>query len=107
MSKTIEVWGPTTENEAKAALPRFGAMTRVESAQVDTDVLAKNLRDLIESFQRIADSGPVSPNGYVIEEIELSLGVNANGSIALIGKLEAGMSAAMKVKLRRAGAPER
>jgi len=43
----------------------------------------------------------VEASKYEVDEVELSFGVNASGSIALIAKLEAGAQAAIKVKLKR------
>ncbi|ASK18620.1 Pepco domain-containing protein [Halomonas sp. N3-2A] len=99
--RTIEIWEPeAAESETKHALPTFGK-SRVKSTEVDLTVLSGNLKEVLADFQTLLDEQPESKSGYYVDEIELSLGVNGKGSVALIGKLEAGMQASIKVKIKR------
>lgn len=99
--RTIEVWeAEAADKDAKHALPPLGK-ARVKSTEVDMAVLSDNLKAVLADFQVLLDEQPESKSGYYVDEIELSLGVNGKGSVALIGKIEAGMQASIKVKIKR------
>lgn len=99
--RTIEIWeAETADTDTKHALPTFNK-ARVKSTEVDMTVLSGNLKEVLADFQTLLDKQPESKSGYYVDEIELSLGVNGKGSFALIGKLEAGMQASIKVKIKR------
>jgi hypothetical protein len=101
--RTIEVWDiETTETVTRNALPSLGR-PRTSTTEVDLETLSKNLEAVLSRFQAMLDEQPVAKSGcYCVDEIEVSLGVNGKGSIALIGKLEVGMQAGIKVKFKRA-----
>lgn len=63
--------------------------------------LSNNLKQTLSDFQQLMEDLPKPASGYCIDEIELHLGINGNGGIALIGKLTVGMEAAIKVKIKR------
>lgn len=86
--------------EEKAALPRLGRATS-KVVEVGIDALSDNLRNFLEKLQQILDKLPESKSAYYIDEVELSLVVNANGGFELIGKLEAGAKGGIKVKLKK------
>ncbi|MFK3602135.1 hypothetical protein A7D21_29390 [Pseudomonas sp. AP19] len=99
---SIEVWDiETTETVTRNALPSLGR-PKINTTEVDLEILSENLKTVLSRFQAMLDEQPVAKSGYCVDEIEVSLGVNAKGSIALIGKLEAGMQAGIKVKFKRA-----
>lgn len=99
--RTIEVWDLDEESgNKKHALPSLGK-TRIKATQVDMAVLTGNLKEVLTDFQTVLDEQPESKSGYYVDEIELCLGVNGEGSVAFIGKLEAGMQASIKVKIKR------
>jgi len=98
----IEIWSIESKSNIKAGLPTLGkASKRIESTHVDVVTLSENLNNFLAEFQKVLEKQPTSKSGYEIDEIELSLGVSANGGIALLGKLEAGMEASIKVKLKK------
>jgi hypothetical protein len=97
---TVEIWMPSAGDGAKAALPALGR-SRVDVSLVPLDTLSANLQGFIQHLQKALDAPDVPESDYVLDEIELSLALNATGGIALIGKIEAGASAAIKVKLKR------
>ena len=66
--------------------------------------LADNLKQVLSDFQQVMDGLPQSADGYCIDEIELNMGVNGSGGIALIGRMEVGIEAAIKVKIKRESA---
>lgn len=126
--RTIEVWAPVALGEAGASvslpaapaapsldfdmgerlsatvptLNLSSALGKIKAYQVDMSLLSNNLRETLADFQQMMDGIPESISGYRIEEIELNLGVSGNGGIALIGKLDVGMEAAIKIKIKRA-----
>jgi hypothetical protein len=54
----------------------------------------------MEKFRPIVESQD-QKSAFIIDEVELSLAVNAKGGIELLGKLEAGAQAGIKIKLKR------
>ena len=96
----IEIWASSTEEDMRAAFPSF-RKTPIQITSVEPSVLANNLKEVLAAFQQILDAQPNPSSGYCVEEIELSLGVNGIGGFALIGKVEAGMQASVKVKLKK------
>lgn len=68
---------------------------------VNITVLSDNLKEVLTNFQQLVNDIPKPASGYFIDEIEINLGVNGSGGIALIGKMEVGMEAAIKVKIKR------
>lgn len=98
---------------ASAATPAFSPMLAAAAAdgpsvfdrfmvsKVPLSDLTENLKQTLSSFQEIMDDLPKPASGYCIDEIELHFGVNGNGGIALIGKIDVGMEAAIKVKIKR------
>jgi hypothetical protein len=100
---TIEIWqygdAPESKPGAKAALHPLRRSLRV--TKVDARVVTTRLKEAIAEFQALADEPSQGDAPFEIDTIELSFGVNGSGSIALIGKLEAGMEAAIKVTLKR------
>ena len=127
--RTIEVWAPVFPGEAgtpaslpaapaapsldldieglSTAAPSFnfsGALGKMKAYRIDMSLLSNNLRETLADFQKMMDGIPKSASGYCIEEIELNLGVSGNGGIALIGKLDVGVEAAIRIKIKREGA---
>jgi len=100
-SKQISVWVESLEQTSRAALPQFLQTKTTEVVQVGSDVLAENLHDFLTNFEVILTKQPKPVGGYLIDEIELNLTVNANGGVELIGKLGVGVQAAIKIKFRR------
>ena len=98
---TIEVWDiESIDSATRNALPTLGR-AKVATTEVDLETLSENLKTVLSKFQAMLDEQPEAKSGYCVDEIEVSLGVNGKGSIALIGKLEAGMQAGIKVKFKR------
>jgi hypothetical protein len=65
-------------------------------------VLTTNLQEFLRNFQDLPwEIDTDKEDGFIVHEIELSLGVSGKGGVALIGKIEAGVDAGIKVKLVR------
>jgi hypothetical protein len=104
LSRKIEIWEAEQPEDMqdgkKHALPMLGK-ARVKTTEIDMSILTGNLKEILSDFQQVIDEQPESKSGYYVDEIELCFGVTGKGSVALIGKLEAGMQASIKVKIKR------
>lgn len=98
---TIEIWTQTALPEGKAALPALRKSPGLETTEVKLSDLADNLGRLLAHVQSAFDKAQKVASSFDVDEIELNIGVNAKGGLALIGKAEAGMEAGIKVKLKR------
>jgi hypothetical protein len=99
-TKTIPVWTDEETPRAKSALPMPAAALK-GIAKVDSKTLADNLKDFLTAFDGVLADCPTTFSAFQIDEMELSLAVNAQGGIELLGKLSAGAEASIKVKLKR------
>jgi hypothetical protein len=97
--QTIPVWTSDSQDNTKAALPTI-ARRASAVVEVETDLIAENLNAFMEKFRPVVESQD-QKSPFVIDEVELSLAVNAKGGIELLGKLEAGAQAGIKIKLKR------
>lgn len=97
--QTIPVWTSDPGNDTKAALPTL-ARRATMVVEVETDLIAENLNAFMEKFRPVIESQD-EKSPFLIDEIELSFAVNAKGGIELLGKLEAGAQAGIKIKLKR------
>lgn len=70
--------------------------------EVETDVLTKNLKEVLSDFQGMMNELSKPASGFCIDEIELNLGISGKGGVALIGKLDVGVDATIKVRIKRA-----
>ena len=89
----------TTDNtDTKGALPFRPNLPKQIS--VESDVMTKNLLVFMDSFEQVFETES-EKKGFYIDEIELTLAVNASGGLELIGKANAGIEGGIKVKLKR------
>ncbi len=98
--RKIEIWTFQSAEDTRSALPTLGKV-RTEVTRVEISVLSKNLTEFLAGFQQLLEGTPAPKAGYYVDEIELNLGVNGSGGIALFGKIEAGVEAGIKVKLKK------
>lgn len=107
-AKTIEIWTLSKQDDqARAALPKLGSSRGFEVSHVDPTVLTANLSSFLTHFQSLpldAESSHEGKQVFSVQEIELNLGISGKGGVALIGKVEAGFEAGIKVKLTRKSA---
>lgn len=69
--------------------------------KVNMGDVTNNLKETLNSFQELLNDLPKPTSGYFIDEIELNFGINGSGGIVLIGKMDMGMEAGIKVKIKR------
>jgi len=88
------------ESNTKGGFP-FGP-TFKQKLSVSPEVFSENLNIFLANFNQIIEKQPETiGKGFVIDEIELNLAVNASGGIELIGKADIGIEGGIKIKLKR------
>lgn len=97
----IRILTQTIEEDTKSVLPSIGRRITSMAFEMTNDVLADRLEEFFNSFQSVLERLPSSTAGFSIDELELTLAINANGGIEVVGKAEAGISTGMKFTLKR------
>lgn len=87
-------------SHVKDALPSLKDVIKRE-VSISPEQLSKNLRDFLDRFRPVITEQPEHIGGFRIDEIELSLAINAKGGVELIGKAEVGVEGGISLKLRR------
>lgn len=100
MSDKINIWTDEEQGTGKAAVPRMAQVTR-RVASASADVISNNLAAFLKAFEPITTTACDATSAFQVDEIELSLVVNGKGGIELVGKLEAGAEASIRIKLKR------
>jgi len=100
-NRTIRILTQTIEEDTKSALPAIGRRIATKTLELTNDVLANRLEEFFSSFDSVLERLPSSVAGFSIDELELTLAINASGGIEMIGKAEAGISTGIKFTLRR------
>ena len=95
LTQTIE------EEESKSVLPSIGRRITTTVFEITNEVLADRLVEFFNSFQTVLERLPSSAAGFSINELELTLAVDAKGGIEVVGKAEAGISTGIKFTLKR------
>ncbi len=91
----------SAEEKVKGAFASPRAAPRTMHVSLDNAVIEQNMRDMINVLgERLLAPTPTE-QGFEIDEIELSLSVDAKGGVSLIGSVEVGGHAGIKVKLKR------
>jgi hypothetical protein len=71
--------------------------------QLNVTVLSENLKKFVDSVNGMIAGLPKVGEPFRLEEIELSVEVNAEGNFQLIGGAKAGVTGGLTLKLRRSG----
>ena len=69
--------------------------------QLSVAALRDNLREFVESVNTLVSDLPAVAEQFRLEEIELSVEVNAEGSLQLIGGIRSGVTGGLTLKLKR------
>jgi hypothetical protein len=96
----VAIWTNIQEDDIKSAMPKMADLTN-DSMVVSAEAVTNNINKFLDSFYPLLESQQSNNTSFFIDEIELSLVVNAKGGIELLGKLEAGAQASVKVKLKK------
>ncbi len=89
------------EEDTKSVLPSIGRRITTMTFELTNDVLADRLEEFFNSFQHVLEHLPSSTGGFSIDELELTLAIDARGGIEVVGKAEAGITTGMKFTLKR------
>lgn len=100
-NSTIRILTQTIEEDTKSALPAIGRRINTKTLELTNDVLANRLEEFFSSFDSVLKRLPSSVAGFSIDELELTLAINASGGVEIIGKVEVGITTGMKFTLRR------
>lgn len=68
---------------------------------VSADIIQRNLSEFLALFSSALDSVEDSVGGFVLDEIAVNVSVSAEGSISLIGAIQAGTSGGITLKFKR------
>lgn len=69
---------------------------------ISAEVLQKNMASFLEVLSPALNQAEKVVGGYDLEEIELKLEVSAEGSLSLIGTVQAGAVGGITLKFKRA-----
>jgi hypothetical protein len=69
--------------------------------QFSVTILSENLKKFVESVNQLMTNVPKLQEPFRLEEIELSVEVNAEGNFQLIGGVKSGVTGGLTLKLRR------
>lgn len=92
---------PVTDDGTKSALPSLSHRVATKAFEISNDLLADRLGDFFKSFDDVLRKLPKSTAGFSVDEVELTLTVNASGGVELVGQAEAGITSGLKFTLKR------
>jgi hypothetical protein len=90
----------TEQSETKAGLPNFRKVA-TEEIKISSEKLAESLKDFLDNFKPALEKQDEKIGNFKIDEIELSLALNASGGVQLIGKVDVGIEGGIVIKLKR------
>ncbi|MBY3003897.1 hypothetical protein [Rhizobium leguminosarum] len=91
----------TAEERVRRALPGSSAVAQTAHVSLDSAQVEENIIELINKFGNRLLAPPPETQPFQVDEIELSLSIDAKGKVSLIGSFEVGGHAGIKVKLKR------
>jgi hypothetical protein len=91
----------TEDDGSKSALPSFGHRIATKAFEISNHVLADHLEEFFSSFGTVLQSLPSNMAGFSVDEVELSLAINAKGGVELVGRADAELSTGLKFNLKR------
>lgn len=100
-NKTVRILVQTVEEDAKSVLPSIGRRITTKTLELTNDMLADRLEEFFSSFDIVLSRLPDSIANFSVDELELTLAINASGGIEMVGKAETGITTGMKFTLRR------
>ncbi len=99
MSEILVVTSPSVPAGSEGEKGIFGGVTG--PVKLDVDVLQKNITTFFESVNRMLAGIPKVAGPYNLDEIELKIEVNAEGSIQLIGGVKAGATGGITFRMKK------
>ena len=68
---------------------------------LNTDLLKENIASFVETVNEMLSSIPKITEPFQLDEIELSIEINAEGNIQLIGGLKVGAAGGITLRMKR------
>jgi len=99
--KDISAANPFGQEQQLIQVASFAPPKKLTEKRVNAENLKKNLKDYLSDLQSLFDDIASTSDDFELDEIELHLMVNGNGSVGIVAKAEAGMEAGIKVKFKR------
>jgi hypothetical protein len=93
----IEPVGPTEEGARGLLSPKSAALP----IKLNTELLKNNLASFIDAMNEMLSGLPKLTEPFKLNEIELVVEVNGEGSIQLVGGIKVGASGGITLKLTR------
>jgi hypothetical protein len=90
---------PAAGGEAKGSKSVFGLAP--EPVTLKTSVLRSNLKAFLGTISDLVAGVPESVAPFDLDEIELTVEINAEGSVQLVGGLKVGASGGITLRLKR------
>lgn len=99
--KDISAANPFGHEPELIQVRSFAPSKKLTEKRVNSENLKKNLKEYLSDLQSLFDDIASTSDDFELDEIELHLMVNGNGSVGIVAKAEAGMEAGIKVKFKR------
>lgn len=91
----------SAEEKVRGAFPSPRNASRITHVSLEAAIVEAGLREMIDKLGDVFLAPPAATRNFEVDEIELSLAIDAKGSVSLIGSVEVGGHAGIKVKLKR------
>jgi hypothetical protein len=91
----------TAEEKVRGAYPSGRSMPRNVQVSLDNAVVEENMIEMMNKFGNRLLAPTTAEQCFEVDEIELTLSIDAKGGVSLIGSVEVGGHAGIKVKLKR------
>lgn len=91
----------SAEEKVRGAFPSVRNASRITHVSLGVAVVEAGLREMVDKLGDVFLAPSDATRNFEVDEIELSLAIDAKGSVSLIGSVEVGGHAGIKVKLKR------
>jgi hypothetical protein len=91
----------SAEEKVRGAFAPARGASRIAHVSLEAAIVEAGLRDMIDKLGDVFLAPTAATRNFEVDEIELSLAIDAKGSVSLIGSIEVGGHAGIKVKLKR------
>ena len=88
-------------NEVNNMFPDIQNLKPTQSVKVKASKISDNLKIFLNSFFSILEDQSGIKSKYYVDEIEINLGITANGGIEFVGKISSGTQVGLKVKIKK------
>lgn len=88
---------------SSGGLPELVNTGSTTVVQASTDIVKKNLRHVIDESMKLLDSVQDTDSNYEVDELELNLGIGAEGEVSILSAVtgSASITTSMKLVIRK------